>query len=393
MRPSRLYSRLQRLYAIFGRPKWSWTIPARCDVVIYDATNADLLLPYLGPYRTEILSIRGESIHARCLLRALLTPTFWKGLPVQAYVDAFISGSSPKVVITFIDNNSDFYSISSRFPHVTTVFLQNGTRGEVGDIFGYLKPLAQYHVDWMLVHNAAVGRHYRKFVSGNALPVGSLKNNSTPVASNGAKEGVLFISQYHPRPDGNAPLWVEPDGTPIYWDQFFVADRMVIAFLGRWCRTNRRALRVCGRESKRSDIEREFFTNELADCDWEFVPRSSGSSAYMLIDSAEMVVTVDSTLGYEAIGRCKKTAVLSCRVINQPKTSLEFGWPAAFPGNGPFWTNELNEREFERVMNYLLGVGDAKWEDTRLQYADDLMAYDPGNSLLVALLERIVREP
>lgn len=387
-----LRSRLSRLYVVFLRPRWRWAGPARSDVVIYDATNADLLQAYLRHYRVEILSIRGESIRVQCLVRALFSLSFWKGTPIQAYTDAFIQASSPKVVITFIDNNSDFYSISRRFPDVQTIFLQNGTRGEVGDIFGYLQPSAEYWVDWMLVHNSAIGRHFRKFVSGNVVALGSLKNNSTPISSNAKNEGILFISQYHPRPAGNAPLWVEPDGTPIYWDEFFVADRIAIGFLGRWCRDNRRILRVCGRESRESSSERDFFASELNGCAWEFIPRSSGSGAYVLIDSAEIVVTVDSTLGYEAIGRGKKTAALSCRVINQPTTSLAFGWPAGLPDTGPFWTNYLDEKEFKRVMGFLSGVTDAEWEGIRHEYADDLMAYDPGNSGLVTLLKRLIAE-
>jgi surface carbohydrate biosynthesis protein len=249
----------------------------------------------------------------------------------------------------------------------------------------------------MLVHNTVVGRHYGNYVSGNIIPLGSLKNNSTPISPDKEKKGVLFISQFHAKPPCNAPLWVEPDGTPVYWDQFFRVDKSTIGFLGKWCHDNQKLLLICGRENKEWHIERDFFASELPDCAWEFVPRSSGSSAYMLIDSAEIVVTIDSTLGYEAIGRGKKTAVLSCRVIDCPNSSRKlawpFGWPADFPDKGLFWTNDMKAQEFNRVMDYLSEINDTDWESVRQQYTGALMAFDPANSLLVALLKQIIQEP
>jgi surface carbohydrate biosynthesis protein len=387
----RFQARLKRFYAIFLAPKWRWALPAKCDVVIYDAANAELLTPYLNRYRVEVLSIRGESIHARCLLLATCNVIFWKGAPVQAYADAFIAATSPKVVVTFIDNNADFYSISSRFPNVKTLFLQNGTRGEVGDIFGRLTPSNQNHVDWMLVHNAAIARQYQKFVAGNAIAMGSLKNNAIVKSPDVAIEGILFISQYHQKPKDNEPLWIEPDGVAIYWDQFFAADIRVIGFLGEWCTTNRKILRICGRGSEKSGPEHDFYADHLKDRAWEYVPRSDSHSAYKLIDAAEIVVSIDSTLGYESLGRGKRTAGLSCRKINQPTTSFEFGWPGGLPNNGPFWTNDDDENQFKRVMDYLNAVSDVDWKRILQPYANDLMVYDPGNTGFVDLLEHIIR--
>jgi surface carbohydrate biosynthesis protein len=391
------FTRLKWFFAFVFGSRWEWLPLNRSEVVIFDATNADILLPYLTPYSIRILAIRGESINIWCLIRAVFTSTFWTGALIQAYADSFIEISSPKIVITLIDNNPDFYSISKRFPSVTTIFLQNGTRGEGGDVFGQLIPSEQYHVDWMLVHNNVVGKHYRNYVSGNIVPLGSLKNNSTPISPEKEKKGVLFVSQFHAKPPSNAPLWVEADGTPVHWDQFFRFDKLTIGFLGKWCRDNQKLLLVCGRESNEWDIERDFFASELKDCPWEFIPRSSSNNTYMLIDSAEIVVTIDSTLGYEAIGRGKKTAVVSCRVIDCMNSSRKlewpFGWPADFPENGLFWTNALSLQELKRVMDYLSQVSDTDWERVRQQYMEALMSFDPGNSILEALLNQIMAEP
>lgn len=387
-----LQRRLKSFYVIFLAPKWRWWHLEKCDVVIYDASNAELLTPYLSRYRVEILAIRGESVYLWCLIRAIFSWSFWAGAPIQGYADAFISAANPKVVVTLIDNNEDFYSISSRFPDVRTVFLQNGTRGEVGDIFGRLKPNNQNHVDWMLVHGAAVGRHYQKYISGSVLSIGSLKNNTAARTASVVSGAILFISQYHERPQDNEPLWIEPDGTAIYWDPFFAADENVVVFLGKWCAENAKKLRICGRSSDKSGPEYAFYQKYLKVCDWEFFPRTDAYSAYDLVDAAEIVVFIDSTLGYEALGRGKKTAGLSCRIIDKPRTSFEFGWPARLPNSGPFWTNDLDERQFERVMDYLSGISDEEWQRVRHVTANELMAFDPGNTRFVTLLENLIQQ-
>ena len=65
------------------------------------------------------------------------------------------------------------------------------------------------------------------------------------------------------------------------------------------------------------------------------------------------VVSIDSTLGYEAFGRGNKTAIFGCRDDFLNTSDLKFGWPADLPNNGPFWTNDQDEMQFQRVMDYL----------------------------------------
>lgn len=386
--------KLKKFFVLLFSAKWYWKTLKKCDIVIYDSENGDLLRTYLSAYRVETLCIRGKSLYLYYLLRGILGWRFWKGSLIQAYADAFIAAVSPKIVITMIDNNPDFYSISSRFPLVTTIFLQNGTRGEVGDIFGKLNLLdcSRYHVDWMLVHNLAVGRQYKKHVSGNILVTGSLKNNMAPVKTINCSDGILFVSQFQPKPETDVPLWIEPDGTPIWYEQFSYADHKVINFLGKWCNENEKILRICGREYENNYQEQRFFADLLEGYKWEYIPRSHSLSAYELIDSAEIIVTIDSTLGYESLARGKKTAVLSCRILNRPTTSFEFGWPAGLPLNGIFWTSNADEEEFRRVLTYLLEVSENEWRRVWRLYSNDLMVFDSGNSQLAALIADILHK-
>lgn len=226
MKVSRLKSKLKLFYTVFIVPPKKWQLPKKSDVLIYDACGAEVLVPYLAKYSTTIMAVRGESMNILCLLGAALKLSFWKGKPLDAYVKEYITAVSPKVVITFIDNNIGFYSISECFPSIKTIFLQNGTRSESGDVFDSLNKLdsTNYHVDYMLVHAEAIGGHYLKYLSGKVVPIGSLKNNAVSISHSGLDGGVLFISQWHNKPEGDSAFYIEQDGTPVYWEQFFAVE-------------------------------------------------------------------------------------------------------------------------------------------------------------------------
>lgn len=389
MRFNRLNSMLRKLYKFFIAPK-QWRLPKKSEILIYDACEAEVFAPYLTGYSVEIIPVRGESINIPCLLRAILKLGFWRGKPIQFYVDAFIQAVSPQVVVTFVDNNSDFYTISSRFSGVKTIMLQDGIRGNFLDGFANSDTFC---VDYMLKFNAAIGEYYRKFISGEIIVIGSLKNNGIRQSTdnNVLNGSVLFISQYIAvKPNDNRPLLFADHGTPVYFDQFFAAEVKTLNFLNRWCRENNKFLRICGLSFDKEGAERDFYTANLNECMWEYIPRSNTYSSYKLVEAAEIVVFVDSALGYEAIGRGKKSAALTCRDNFIGTCTRKFGWPASLPGNGPFWTNDADEKQFQRVMDYLNTVSGEEWEQTLRLYARKVMEFDAGNTRFKALLDKLL---
>jgi surface carbohydrate biosynthesis protein len=69
---------------------------------------------------------------------------------------------------------------------------------------------------------------------------------------------------------------------------------------------------------------------------------------------------------------------------------MKFGWPASMSNNGPFWTNDADDLQFLRVMDYLNNVEDREWERIRTIYVPELMEFDPDNTQFQALLARLV---
>jgi len=386
-------SKLKTFYTFFIAPPKQWKKPKISEILIYDTVNSKYLATYLTNYSVEIIALRGESINITCLLRAIFTLCFWKGKRKQAYVDVFIRSVVPRIIITFIDNDIDFYTISNRFPNIKTIFFQNGSRSEVGDIFENLVPSDKYYVDYMLVHGSAIGKYYQKFISGLTIEIGSLKSNEVTKSMNVEPQSIVFVSQYFDKPKNNKALFIISELQSIYWEQFFSAEVQALKFLDKWCIENDKQLLICGRGINDTSNEKKFYTEYLTMCKWKYVPRSDFYSSYRLIDSAEIVVFIDSTLGYESIGRGNKTASFSCRMASLNSEGAKFGWPAKLPKNGPFWTSEADENQFQSVMDYLNTVSDIDWEKTRQNYVCEIMEFDAGNTRFITLLDQLLTKP
>ena len=164
----------------------------------------------------------------------------------------------------------------------------------------------------------------------------------------------------------------------------------MLEFLDKWCAENNKILEICGRGKDKDGPERDFYADQLNNCEWQFKPITDNFSSYKLIDDAEIVVCIDSTLGYESIGRGKKTAIFSCRGRSIHSVATNFGWPADLPNNGLFWTNNQSEMEFQRVMDYLSSVNSEDWRQTCQLYASELMEFDPGNTRFINLLDQLL---
>lgn len=384
-----LYQKLFLFYRLFLSPKKVWKRPFPCDVLIYDAMNSEIFLPYLNHLGVEILSIRGEALNMWALFFAAFKPLFWRGKIVQAYVSSFFELTRPNLVLTFIDNNPEFYLMSYRHK-VTTAFIQNGLRAP-GAFCLPAKP-NNLHVDHMFVFGSAIASKYREHINGHIYTIGSFKNNMVPVKKSRQNNVVLFISQFrikHLYSSGYFPL---KDGACLSRYILQKAEASILKSLSRWAFVNDKYLSICGLSMDNSEIEENFYNDILGPNNFKFIPRKNLLDSYAHIDDAEFVAFIDSTLGYEALSRGHKIAAFSFRGIYS-KTSFNFGkytnfgWPACLPEKGPFWTDEASEQEVFRIMSYLQNVNDRDWDETRDKYAKDIMQFDPGNKQFVDFID------
>lgn len=376
-----VYRNMRRF--ISAKKRWDW--PRHSEVLIFDACNHAPLLPLIGHLRPVILSIRWEEINIPILLASL----FRRGKPADAYIDAFIEAVDPKIIITFIDNTPAFYRLKSRHPHRITIFVQNGWRTYEADVFEHLDTMGSgesLSVDYMVCFNDSVAALYQRYINGNSVVIGSLKNNTYSSRYSFEPGTIAYISQ-----------WVEEGfhlGERFYSQEEFggQVDRLILPVLQE--QTQRRAapLYIIPRtapDSPKRQLEEVHFKSMLGgSC--RFLEYPEPGSSYQAIDSVEVVVGVDSTLVYESLARGNKTAVFAIRAHMLGVQSYRFGWPMDCPNEGAFWTNVPDCGRFKTILDSLFSLSKPEWkkafEESKMQ---ELMAYDPDNKKLVTLLEKL----
>jgi surface carbohydrate biosynthesis protein len=376
--------RLINLFLVLLKSKKVLFKPNKCDILIYDNTFPNHLTNYLTQYRYTILPTRGESINLFVLLKAILKMKFSINEIVRFYIDTYIEITNPVIILTFIDNNPNFYLLKARFKSKKTVFIQNGTRGQAGDIFGSINKNKQYFVDYMLVHNEEIGKKYKQYISGKILSIGSFLNNALTHNSKVVQNRIVFVSQFVPKSEFVF-------GNEEYWNQYYEAEKMCLETVKNWCIKNDKDLVVAGRRSEKDDLEKRFFEKKLSDYSHTFVPNTGYEASHALVSSAEIVIFIDSTLGFEALAKGAKVACFSVRSTSDIP-QYRFGWPAQLPMHGPFWTNEVNEDVFIKILDYVNRLSSKEWDEVSSKFKSTVMDFDSGNSKFTELLGKLLEK-
>ena len=231
----------------------------------------------------------------------------------RKYKEFYLKFVNPKYIFTLIDNNVGFYRIKDVLPNCTNVFIQNSHRMALTDIFSkinLLKKNRMFHVDYMFVFNKYVGKKYNSFIKGKTIPIGSFISNSIPIKKiNKKKKYILYISNY--RTEHNKNFFMQN----VSWGEYKYNEEKLLHSISTYLHLNKKynlIFKVLGRDLDHLN-EKKYFTYFFKNNNFVFIPRTKNRSIYTYIDNAEIVITIDSTLGYTSFTRGTKTAFFSVR--------------------------------------------------------------------------------
>jgi surface carbohydrate biosynthesis protein len=386
------FIRLWKSFCKFALSEKKWCWPRQSEVLIYDAAQQEVLNEYLNQWSPEVLHLRGEQYN----MPVLLTSFFKRGSRVDAYVDCFMEKVRPRLIITIMDFSLEFYTISKRHPKIKTLAIQIGLRGYYYSVFETFDDLDSevtnnFFVDYMMMFGSGVGKKYSQCIAGDTVIMGAIKNNMVPKEKSTRRGVISFVSQW--RQSSGVKLGETYYSFEDFWTK---PDGLVIQCLINYAKIKNRQLMIIPCKYTSNDLRKkeEAYFRELMGSEPEFLCPSGPNSSYQAVDSSEIVVAIDSTLGYESIARGTKTAIFSIRSHFLRDPSRNYGWPGEFPDEGLFWTNNPDPDSFVRILDYLFEVDDARWrEDVKASDFSTIMEYDPGNSVLRGTLDRILEDP
>jgi len=384
-----MISKILTAFNFFFKGSYKFNVPKKNDVLIFDSVGSEYIYEYLYDYDFSVLETRGEVINIYVLIMSVLKIKLFLSNPIKSYLFSYIKCVSPKLVITFIDNSRIFYEISSYFPDIKTIFIQNGIRDEV--FFHILPTKKTFKVDHMLVINRAFGELYKKKIAGRTEVIGYFKSNFYEInKKNNNNQYVLFISQYENKVNSKIKNLYLKNRNPFEWCETLQNEIKLIQLIDLWCKQNSIKLVVAGREVEYIDEEYDYYKKYLKLSDWDFT-NTSKKNGYDQVDKAEVVVTLDSTLGYESLARGNKTLFFVTREYEE-QILYPFGWPIKMDSDGFFWTTHSDKKEFDRIMNQIFNLGKPHWKKLLGKLNADLFIEDSGNMKFKLLLKNILKE-
>ena len=387
-----LIRRIQRL----STRKIVWSRPRRQPVLLIDPSGSEILSQFIAIENIEILDFEETNIwvFARTILKRKLSTT--------AYAVAYVETTRPKVVMTFIDNDVNFYKLKNMCPKTKFVAIQNGIRANYSGSpsLGFFDQLTIAHSetalssDYYCALGDASSQQLTPFIQTKVVTVGSLKNNLFISSKNehNLVGDVVLISQYPPFPINEVGRRIYFGNRFIPLADFYRIESTVAKLVAQYCASNRLSFTVCGKRDNTNADEYKFFEESIGSLPWSFKSRSSTYSTYEIADSAKVIVSVDSTVGQEFFARGKRVAFMSGRTQAADPVGLaevhdtNFGYPLDLSPTGKFWTNQATPTELTRILDYLRAVTDEEWAAEIAPYNESLMAYQPGNPVFKQLL-------
>ena len=375
--------------------KFSFGLPKGKQVVLVDASGINILRSYVPEDEIEIIDI--DRINAFAALRMLVTGK--KSL--FDYTIAYLKLFKPKFAFTFLDNNIEFYKLAAIFPKTKFIAIQNGYRANYANQIGsgFFDLLEKESVKNTLTATAVCvlgktsGDQYSQYLQSRSIVTGSLKNNMIGSQIRPTERfDIVYVSQHAPFEIPNSEVKFFFGNRSITAAQFYTIEQKIVRFLAARSKQTNQSFAVLGKRTDSSSYERDFFSSAASPNTVRFIPRTSETSTYEFCNSASLIVTADSTLGYEFLARGNKVVFLSGRInavsneLSREIRDTDFGFPLEVGASGPFWTNTAIEPEFEQVIRSVQSMSDAQWATAISPYNDVLMAYQPGNSAFIQML-------
>jgi surface carbohydrate biosynthesis protein len=370
------------------RAKLRWGKPQHTEILIYDRQGSEDLYEYFQGRTVGIFDCRGETINIRVLLSVLVK--YGSKSNFQKYAELYVACVAPAVVVTFIDNTITFYQLKEYNPSVKFLSIQNGWRDDC--LFETLSEDSGNHgnlkADAILCFGSAIGRKYAKHIKSAIYPIGSFKNNKRIKDIKSVRPNtLLFISQFRPPVIHNGEYTMPVGQKHIPWDDFYFTEKLLLPLLLKYTQLYGFKLEICGTSFNDSGVEKTYFESILGVSGWEYLPKHGDLDSYQRVDEVSCIAFIDSTLGYEALGRGVRAIAFPIRGEAIQADDRRFGWPANLPLTGPFWTSELNETEVMRLVNFVITVSDEEWRRTYFSIIPQLMEFDQGNTRFKKLID------
>ena len=302
-----------------------------------------------------------------------------------AFICAQIFRYKPKRVLTATDNDIRFYKLKKYFRNnVKFLAFQNGLRSKFHDMFDHKEINdKKLSADYYFSFGTNISSYIKKYIDVKVIPIGSFKSNQIKkkqlYKGSFSKPKILFISSFRNKKK-NEIFETWSNGKKIYWKDVINNQIKLSNLVNKFCINTNNNLFILGALLDKHKEEEFSYKKKLPNRNWKFLKRKITSSNNKIKDKFDIIVTCESTLGYEALGRDKKVAFFGQKIT--PYDDWRFGWPLNYSKKGLFYSNEISLNEVNRILDNLIKIKNSDWKLISIREKNRNMHYDYDNTKL-----------
>ena len=355
-----------------------FTRPKKYKILFYDDVNSLLIKKKLNKKDYTTLHVRGEKLNIIVLIKMFLNFKFNS----KNYIYHYIKCVQPKIVITCIDNDYNFYTLKEKFPRIIFIAIQGGYRNQYNDFFTKLKSLKKnkklqkLKADYIFLYGSAINVEYLRYIKFKPIFLGSYRNNFVPIIKNKEKKNtVLFISSFRQK------IYLQNN-------EFFRIEEKLLPLVQSFCFKYNLKFSIIGSSRVNRHIEKNYFSKILSKNNLSFIKRKSLLSNFKIVDKHELIIFIDSTLGYESIARNKKIAAFCTRINNNFGQTEVFSWAQKLKKKGFFYSDLVSKKEVFRVLKNVTSISKTKWRKNYSKIFEEIMNFDLNNKKLFNIIKK-----
>lgn len=383
--------KIHLLFDIIFKSKKIYNRPKKCDILIYDAVHPEIFLDLFSKYKIDELNIRLEKKINLLIFVITIFKYGFKNI-IFNYAKEHIVQSKPKIVITLTDTDLNFYKFKKFFSKIIFISVQYAYRRiHYPDIFPSIinNKIQDLECDYIFCFGKKVSEIYKKLIKCETIIIGSLRNNSYLNFSKEKKDKkrVGFISQFREKNLNRGINHI----SGINRDDFYIPEKKTIPLVENFCKKNNYDLYIIGASLAKNNNEYHFFKSIIGTDDgFTYLKPSSYENSYMNASNCDIIVFIDSTLGYEMLARGKRAICVHSRPTFY-KVENNFGWPAACKKKGFFWTDENNFNEILRILENVNKCSDSIWINHSQFVNNEIISFNKHNSILLEKIDEILQ--
>jgi surface carbohydrate biosynthesis protein len=361
--------------------KYNFFKPPQKKILLFDK-NSNIFFNYLKKNEFSLLNLETE-INIFVLLRLIFK---FKRINLINYYIEYIKICSPKVLITFIDNNILFYKFKKHFPKIYFVSVQNGIRTKY--FFQKLNKEKDLKCDYILTWGSNIAAEYRKFIKCKTLAIGSFNNNRHTIRRAKKRKSIVLIASKYRR-EGEK-VYISRPNFFLSRETLFKTEKAILPRIFAVCQKFNRNFEIVSKTIREKvQEEKKFYEDILKSKNFKFHIRGESKNIYDISDSVELCLNTSSSFGLECIRRGNKICFLNIRNQNKIIRNLKVFWPGNYQANGSFWINDIKNGKLEKMIENVLFSPNSAFKKSKKKIIQGLISYDKDNRIFQNLIVKL----